>query len=374
MSADDALRVAFAGAEAGVEPARIARRSGGAAALLRLPPARLHTLGATARLCEALARARSLDAAAWRRTLEAHGIACTVQGEDGYPERLSHLHDPPLALFSAGRRPDALAWPAPVVAIVGSRRAADHSLRLARRLAAFAAGRGALVVSGLALGVDGAAHEGALEAGTTLAVLGCGVDVAYPRRHARLAVRVREAGLLVSEYPPGTRAAPWRFPARNRLIAALADTVLVVEARERSGALITADRALELGRDVLAVPGSPSSTAAAGVNGLLRAGAGLVEDELDLAGWLGLAPPAPLRPPELRPGARAVLDTLADAPGYADELAARIGQPSSEVARALTELELEGLLARDGAGRFVPVRRPGDRAVGAAAVQGGPVS
>ena len=178
-----------------------------------------------------------------------------------------------------------------MVAIVGSRRPADAALRLAGEMASAAAGGGALVVSGLALGVDAAAHAGALEAGPTLAVLGSGPDVAYPRTNRALYDRIVERGLVVSEYPPGTPPAPWRFPARNRIIAALADVVLVVEARARSGALITADHALDLGRDVLAVPGWPGFSGAAGTNGLLKAGAGLVEGPSDLIAWLGIDPP-----------------------------------------------------------------------------------
>src|SRR5919206_144992 len=177
---------------------------------------------------------------------------------------------------------------------------------------------------------------------------GCRRPAPPPGRHARLAAGVREAGLLVWEYPPGTPAAPWRFPARNRLIAGLADAVLVVEARARSGALITADRALELGREVLAVPGSPALAASAGVNALLKAGAGLVEDEADLAGWLGLPPPAPLAPPQLAEAPRRLLDALAAGPRYAEELAAQLGLSAAAVASGLAELELEGLLARDG--------------------------
>ena len=211
----------------------------------------------------------------------------------GYPGRLLELHDPPAELHLCGEHLELLAWERPVVAIVGSRRAGDAGLGMARELARGAAAAGALVVSGLALGVDAAAHEGALAAGApTLAVLGCGPDVAYPRTNRGLYARILAAGLIVSEYPPGTEPAPWRFPARNRLIAALADAVVVVEAKVRSGALITADHALDLGRDVLAVPGWPAFSGAGGTNALLKAGAGLIESVEDLNGWLGLETPA----------------------------------------------------------------------------------
>ncbi len=170
-----------------------------------------------------------------------------------------------------------------MVAIVGSRRATPQGLALARDLAAALVERGAVIVSGLAHGIDAAAHEGALRAGgTTVAVLGCGVDVPYPRRNRDLARRIRERGALVSEYWPGTPPAPWRFPARNRIVAGLAGAVAVVEAGRRSGALITADFALELGRPVLAVPGWPGAVASEGCNALLRAGAALLETAEDV--------------------------------------------------------------------------------------------
>jgi DNA processing protein len=272
----------------------------------------------------------------------------------GYPARLLELHDPPAELHLAGERTDLLAWDAPVVAIVGSRRAGDAGLGMARELARGAAASGALVVSGLALGVDAAAHEGALAAGApTLAVLGCGPNVAYPRTNRGLYARIAATGLIVSEYPPGTEPAPWRFPARNRLIAALADAVVVVEAKVRSGALITADHALDLGRDVLAVPGWPAFSGAGGTNALLKAGAGLVESVEDLNGWLGLEAPA-------RPAADAdpVLAALREAPAYPDELSARLTMEPAALSAALARLELSGAICRDPHGRWMPVGAP----------------
>jgi len=245
------------------------------------------------------------------------------------------------------------------VAIVGARRAADTGLRLARDLARFCAQRRRVVVSGLALGIDAAAHAGCLEGdGPTVAVLGCGVDVAYPRTNAALYERITKHGLLISEYPPGTPPAPWRFPARNRLIAALAATLVVVEARARSGALITADMALDLGRDVLAVPGSPAFAGAAGTNGLLKAGAGLIENAADLAAWLGVDAPKE-RPLDLDPRAAALLDALAAGPATADGLCERLDWTAAQVSAALIRLELAGAVARDGFGRLAPARRPG---------------
>jgi DNA processing protein len=206
----------------------------------------------------------------------------------------------------------------------------------------------------MALGIDAAAHGGALDTGgPTIAVLGCGTDIAYPRRHRGLYERILEVGLVVSEYPPGTAPAPWRFPARNRLIAALAGTLVVVEARARSGALITADHALDLGRDVVAVPGVAGSSAAAGTNGLIKAGAGLVEDEADLAVWLGIDEPAQ-HPPPTDDDARALLERLSAAPAFPDEVTGPGG--AGRTAALLSRLEVEGWLVRDPAGRYTLAR------------------
>jgi DNA processing protein len=354
MSADEELRVVLAGASSGVDPGRLARRHG-CGTLLRAGPGALTRMGALPALADALALAREADVAVYRAGLAERGIACVTISEPGYPARLRELHDPPLAIFTGGPRRDALDWPAPAAGIVGSRRPSEATRRLAGRLGSAVAESGGLVVSGLALGIDAAAHAGALDAvGVTVAVLGCGVDIAYPRTNRRIYGQIREAGLLLSEYPPGTRPAPWRFPARNRLIAALSDAVVVVEARASSGALITADHALDLGRDVLAVPGSPGISGAAGGNGLLKSGAGLIEGPEDLCAWLCLDAPAPraATAPDGEPGR--VLRALADQPAAPDELAARLGMPAAAVASALTRLELDGRVVRDGSGRMRP--------------------
>jgi DNA processing protein len=352
----DGIRIALAGAQAGVEPAWLASRAGGATALLRMSRRTLLRMGVPADFAAALARARRLDVDGYQAELAARGIRCTGIDDPAYPAQLRELADPPVAVFergSCGLRADARR-----VAIVGSRQPSDAGLVLTRRLARFAATSGRTVVSGIALGIDAAAHAGALEGGgPTVAVLGCGVDVVYPRTNAGLFARVLECGMVISEYPPGTPPAPWRFPARNRLIAALAGTLLVVEARARSGALITADRALDLGRDVLAVPGSPSAAGSAGTNGLLKAGAGLIEDADDLAGWLGVAPPAQPSA-ELPPDLAAVLAELARQPSGPDELAQRLGRSAADIAAALIRLELDGLVIRDGSGVLLPASRP----------------
>lgn len=351
MSAADELRVVLAGATSGVDAGRLARRYG-CGSLLRAGPGTLQRMGALPALIDGLRLAREADVAAYRRGLLERGIECATVSEPGYPERLRVLHDPPLALFWSGARADALDAPTPVAAIVGARKASDAGLLLAQRLAGAVAEAGGVVVSGLALGIDAAAHRGALAAGgATVAVLGCGVDVVYPRSNRAVFEQIRETGLLVSEYPPGTRPATWRFPARNRLIAALADATVVVEARARSGALITADHALDLGRDVLAVPGTPGIASAAGTNGLLKAGAGLIEGPDDLCGWLGLDRPA--EPPPLPPGdERLLLEALREAPALPDELVERLQLPPARAAAGLTRLELAGRIAKDEQGRW----------------------
>ncbi|HEY8860349.1 MAG TPA: DNA-processing protein DprA [Gaiellales bacterium] len=354
MSAEAVMRVVIAAARAGVEPSALSRRAGGPEALLRASARRLDRLGAPERLRDELRRARTADIDAYRLELAGSGTSCVTVFDQGYPAGLHDLHDPPLAVFLRGALP--LAADRPAVAIVGARRSSDTGLRLARRLGGFAAGAGVAVVSGMALGIDGAAHAGALDAGgVTVAVLGCGTDIAYPRSHRGLYARILEHGLAVSEYPPGTAPAPWRFPARNRLIAALARTVVIVEARVRSGALITADHALDLGRDVVAVPGAAGSSASAGTNGLIKSGAGLVEDEADLSVWLGIdAPAAP--PPPADPAARRVLEGLSGRPAYADDIAAATGLGPGSAAALLSRLEIDGWLARDASGRYILAR------------------
>src|SRR5439155_15826854 len=205
--------------------------------------------------------------------------------------------------------------------------------QVARMLGRGLAAAGVLVVSGLARGVDGEAHRGALETnGYTVAVLGCGIDRDYPAAHAGLARAVAERSLLVSEYEPGVEPAPWRFPARNRIVAGLCAATIVVEARERSGALITADFALEEGREVFAVPGEITSALAAGANTLLRLGATPLTAAADVLESLGIQPP-----PE-----RTSLDSpiLELVPATADELARRSGLGAAQLAAQLAALEL----------------------------------
>jgi DNA processing protein len=265
-----------------------------------------------------------------------------ARGRQGYPPLLAQLHDPPARLFFRGGAAALLARPA--VAIVGARSCSSYGAQVAQELARELACAGVVVVSGLARGIDGEAHRGALAGGgITVAVLGCGIDRDYPRSHADLARRIAEDGLVVSEYAPGMEPAPWRFPARNRIIAGLARATVVVEARERSGALITADFALELGRDVFAVPGEITSALSAGTNDLLRQGAAPLLSAEDILGAMGLERAPPARAAALSPAAEAVGAILRDGARAADELVRAVGLGSAEVAAALVELELAGL-------------------------------
>jgi DNA processing protein len=274
------------------------------------------------------------------------------RSDRGYPALLRQLHDPPKRLYVRG---SAEALLDPAVAVVGARTCSAYGAQVARALARELATAGIIVVSGLARGIDGEAHRGALDGGgRTVAVLGCGIDRDYPRSHADLARRIRECGAVVSEYPPGVEPAPWRFPARNRIIAGLCLATVVVEARERSGALITADFALELGRDIFAVPGEITAALSAGTNDLLRQGAAPLLSARDVFAALGIEPEPPKRP-SIPESSAALLELLADGARDADDLVRRSGRSSAEVAAALVELELAGLVtAGDGVYRCRP--------------------
>ncbi len=267
------------------------------------------------------------------------------RGDSGYPPLLRQTPDPPASLWIRGDT-DLGVLSEPAVAIVGARTCSGYGRSVARTLAMEAAAAGAVVVSGLARGIDGEAHRGAITGGgRTVAVLGCGVDRDYPAAHAQLARSILEGGgLVVSEYEPGVEPAPWRFPARNRVIAGLARATVVVEARERSGALITADFALEDGREVLSVPGEITSALSAGTNALLRQGATPVTCAADVLEALGLelAPAGPVAAGS--PEATAVVEALVGGAATADELARATALPAGVVAATLVELELGGIV------------------------------
>jgi DNA processing protein len=245
------------------------------------------------------------------------------------------------------------------VAIVGARACSTYGAQVARMLGRELAASGLVVVSGLARGVDGEAHRGALDAGgVTVAVLGCGIDRDYPAAHTELARRICERGLVVSEYEPGVEPAPWRFPARNRIIAGLTAATVIVEARERSGALITADFALEDGREVFAVPGEITSMLSTGTNRLLRQGATPLTSTEDVLELFGLSPGQRPPAPTLSIVAAKLLERLADGAVSADELARATELEPGRLAAGLAELELAGLVA-EAEGRYRVVMPPG---------------
>lgn len=271
-----------------------------------------------------------------------------------FPPRLKAIFDPPRSLYLRGSgEPELLGWRA--VGVVGARSCSPYGAQVARMLGRELAAAGLVVVSGLARGIDGEAHRGALESGgPTVGVLGCGIDRDYPAANASLSRRMEDGGLVVSEYEAGVEPAPWRFPARNRIIAGLCEAVVIVEARERSGALITADFALEEGREVFAVPGEITSALSVGSNALLRMGATPLTRAGDVLEALGIERAEAVADPDVSEAAKRILGLVRDTPAGADELVARASLETGPVSVALTELELAGLVAAaDGVYRAV---------------------
>ncbi len=308
-----------------------------------------------------LLRLRSDAAEALARAAR-QAIAPIAWSEAAYPLALATIADPPPVLWTRGH---VNALSAAAVAIVGSRAASPYALSVAEQLAHDLAARGLVVVSGLARGVDSAAHRGALAAGgVTVAVLGSGVDVMYPPEHAALAAEIDRRGAVISELVPGTAPAQFFFPLRNRIISGLSRAVVVIEAGEKSGSLITARLALEQGRDVLAVPGNVLSGRNRGAHGLLRDGAKIVESADDILEELGMCPHGDSR--GLTPSrgiagsdpaaADPVLASLTPGePSDLDAIAERTGLSTARLLPRLFELELQGAVARVGGGRFVRV-------------------
>lgn len=310
-----------------------------------------------------------------RTWLEASpGRQAITLGDPAYPAALLSTEDPPLMLFAEGR----VEWlTAPALAIVGSRHPTPQGAAHAREFAAHLSAEGWTVVSGLAQGIDGAAHEGALGGrGSTIAVVGTGPDIPYPRQHAALTRRIAEHGLLLSEFAPGTPPLAAHFPLRNRIIAGLGRGTLVVEAALQSGSLITARLAAEAGREVFAIPGSIHSPQSRGCHALIRQGAKLVESAQDIVEELGGASPerrssgratraaAPVGEDapadEATPAADdadAVLGALGHDPATLDALAARTGLSAAALGARLLELELMGAVARLPGGLFQRLHR-----------------
>jgi DNA processing protein len=276
--------------------------------------------------------------------------------DDEYPPMLKEIVDPPLVLHVRGDRTLLLRIG---IAVVGSRRATPYGINAAAQLASQLAAAGLVIVSGLARGIDAAAHQAALDAhGPTVAVLGTGIDVVYPRGNARLFRRIESEGLIVSEFPPGTPPRPENFPIRNRVISGLSRGTVIVEATRRSGSLITARMAAEQGRDVFAVPGSIFSAGSEGTHRLIQYGAKLVHDANDvleeLPGGLRI-----LQQEELQPESplQEVLAALSKEEGaHIDALAARLRRTPATVAESLLQLELGGWIRALPGARYVRVK------------------
>jgi DNA processing protein len=327
--------------------------------LLALPDEELARAMARSRADELLARSAERDPERLRVAIAGVRAWAVCRHDPLYPDSLSPLGDPPAVLFGRGD-PDLLARfsAEEMVTIVGSRRASSYGRELATDLGREVASAGLTVVSGMAIGIDSRAHRGALDAGgLTVAVLGCGVDVPYPPRHTRLYEEIVGKGVVIAELPPGTTARRWSFPARNRIMAALSRMTVVVEARERSGSLITAEMAHDLDREVGAVPGRVGSSPAAGTNALLRDGASVIRGGGDvLDSMIGVGAEARAHPhptgPKLEPALVVVLDLVERGASSADALARASRLEPGSLAAALVRLELSGYLRSDSAGRY----------------------
>lgn len=338
-------------------------RHGSAEAVLAAGPRGWRAAGLDTPLCEALAAPDWAAAEAdlrWLDTPHSHFIAW---GDAAYPERLRELANPPLGLWCLG---DAGLLTQPQLAVVGARSATVQGLENAEAFARELARCGLVVTSGLALGIDGAAHRGALmeEHGTTIAICGNGLDRVYPARHRELAHAIAARGLLVAEFPPGTPPLRENFPRRNRLISGLALGVLVVEAARDSGSLITARLAAEQGREVFAIPGSIHNPLSRGCHALIREGARLVETVQDILVELAPKLAAEVRPeavtaPPAKPGtepASPLLAALGADPVSFDQLIARTGLDAGRLAAELSQLELAGRVAPGPGDTYMSVK------------------
>ncbi|RIV29390.1 DNA-protecting protein DprA [Alicyclobacillaceae bacterium I2511] len=317
---------------------------------VRLQP---RTVGALERYCHHT-DPRSVEASLNRRN-----VHCIVQGDEAYPQSLLALPEPPLVLFVRGNLhllDTEKIW----VAIVGTRRASGYAREAATWIGQTLAGNGVAVVSGLAEGVDGAAHRGALQTdtgytGVTVAVLGNGIDLCYPAFHQDLYDKIALQGMLMSEYGPGVSPARYRFPERNRIITGLAQTLIVVQAGEKSGALISADLALDLGKDVYVVPGPITSRHYRGSNNLLRQGAQVLLDPMDFLRDIGLTPTTPTAfvAENFVPKRWLELYQLMNEPMSAGALALSLQMPFAQVYAGLLELELAGCVVRQSGGLYM---------------------
>lgn len=316
--------------------------------LLRLSSEDLVAVAAAKQADEILSWNESLTEGEMTGSLQRAGCWACCRHDERFPEGFADGADAPAAVIGRGGGiPLAEIGLANSVTIVGARKATGYGLEVAASLGREVAASGLNVISGMALGIDGAAHRGALERGPTVAVLGCGADRPYPVSHSRLYRQIVERGLVISEVPPGSDAWRWSFPARNRIMAALAGMTIVVEAAWRSGSLITAEMAGDAGRDVGAVPGPVTAGAAAGTNELIASGAAVIrggQDVLDRMLGAGAVTGQPLFGPEIEAGERDLLEAVEAGCRTVDEVAVRLHRDAGEVARGLGRLEVRGYL------------------------------
>jgi DNA processing protein len=325
----------------------------------RAEAARLEELGLTTRMARMVSAPDERAVDADLRWLQATSASILAASDTGYPRLLQESPDAPAVIYVLG---DLAALAEPQIAMVGSRNPTAGGRDTARRFAGWFAQAGLAITSGLALGIDTACHEGALQAeGRTLAVLGCGLDICYPRENRKLFERISQAGALVSEFPPGTEPRAALFPQRNRIIAGLSSGTVVVEAASRSGSLITARLAGIAGREVFAIPGSIHNEMVRGCHELIRQGAKLVEKPEDVllelkislsAQLLADHAPNPSGGPVLDKAYKILLDALAFEPAGVDTLIERTGLNSESIASMLLVLELDGHVAPHPGGRY----------------------
>jgi DNA processing protein len=343
----------------GIGPARLTRlveHCGSLEAAWNASPHELMRAGIDARVSAALLAARrTVDLDEELARAERLGVRLLCIEDPDYPTPLSHAPGAPPLLYVRGTLLPSDDWS---LAVVGTRSPSAYGREAARRLAGDLASAGLTIVSGLAMGVDTVAHEAALEAGgRTLAVLACGVDIVYPERNARLAERICQNGALLSDYPIGTKPVAGNFPPRNRIISGLTRGVLVVEAGDRSGALITVDYALEQGRDVFAVPGSIFARTSIGTNRLINRGAGLVAeaqhvlDALNLGAISVQQEVAAIVPAD--PAEAALLAHLSAEPHHVDEIGRASGLDAATVLATLSLMELKGSVRQVGGMHYV---------------------
>lgn len=291
---------------------------------------------------------RSGDPIAGLNQMATAGIESVTWEEDAYPAMLRHISNPPYILYCRGRI-ECLDDPA--IAVIGSRLASYYGKNTARKLGRELAARGITVISGLARGIDSEAHRGALETGKTVAVLGCGLDIIYPPENDKLYSEIAGNGAVVSEFPRHTGPEPGNFPMRNRIISGLCRGIVVVEAQEKSGALITADFALEQGRDVFAVPGPINSKTSAGTNNLIKQGAKLISCCEDITeDYSDLSQPAAQSMEQadlffLTAEENMIVEAMGSDPGHFDYLLNRTGFSIGQLSTLLLQLELRGIIA-----------------------------